>query len=32
MRHVETTFRVLYTVSGMTKWLKHRGFSYKHPK
>lgn len=30
--YVETTFSVLYTVSGMTKWLKHQGFSYKHPK
>jgi transposase len=23
---------VIYTVSGMTKWLKHQGFSYKQPK
>ena len=30
--HVEVTFGVLYTASGMTKWLKQHGFSYKNPK
>jgi transposase len=30
--YVERTFGVRYTVSGMTKWLKHHEFSYKHPK
>lgn len=30
--YVEETFRVRYTVSGMTKWLKEHKFSYKHPK
>lgn len=30
--YVEATFGVLYTESGMTKWLKQHGFSYKSPK
>lgn len=30
--YVASTFNVLYTVSGMTKWLKKHSFSYKHPK
>jgi transposase len=30
--HVEATFGVHYTESGMTKWLKQHGFSYKIPK
>jgi len=30
--YVETTMRVHYTVSGMTKWLKEHDFSYKCPK
>lgn len=30
--YVETKFGVRYTVSGMTKWLKQHGFSYKQPK
>lgn len=30
--YVETTFAKRYTVSGMTKWLGHHGFSYKQPK
>lgn len=30
--HVEQTFGVHYTVSGMTKWLGQHHFSYKHPK
>ncbi len=30
--YVKGTFGVLYTGSGMTKWLKHRDFSYKQPK
>lgn len=30
--HVEAHFSINYTVSGMTKWLKHHRFSYKHPK
>lgn len=30
--YVEETFHVSYTVSGMTKWLKQHGFSYKQPK
>jgi transposase len=30
--YVEKEFGVCYTISGMTKWLKHNGFSYKHPK
>ncbi|MEI6806773.1 MAG: IS630 family transposase [Myxococcaceae bacterium] len=29
---VEKTFHVKFTVSGMTKWLHHAGFSYKKPK
>lgn len=30
--YVEKTFDVRYTVSGMTKWLRHHDFSYKHLK
>lgn len=30
--YVEKTFCVLYSVSGMTKWLKQHDFSYKKPK
>jgi transposase len=30
--YVESKFGVRYTVSGMTKWLRHHGFSYKQPK
>ena len=30
--YVQSKFGVDYTVSGMTKWLKHNGFSYKRPK
>ena len=30
--YVESTFDVLYSGSGMTKWLKHHDFSYKQPK
>jgi transposase len=30
--YVESRFGVGYTVSGMTKWLKCHGFSYKEPK
>ena len=30
--YIESTFQVRFTVSGMTKWLKRHGFSYKHPK
>lgn len=30
--HVEQTFNVHFTVSGMTKWLKRNDFSYKKPK
>ncbi|WP_162860041.1 helix-turn-helix domain-containing protein [Candidatus Fukatsuia symbiotica] len=30
--YVETRFGVCYRVSGMTKWLKARRFSYKQPK
>lgn len=30
--YVFSAFGVSYTVSGMTKWLKQQGFSYKHPK
>jgi len=30
--YVARVFGVSYTVSGMTKWLKHHRFSYKHPK
>jgi transposase len=29
---VGKTFKVQYTVSGMTKWLHEHGFSYKEPK
>lgn len=29
---VKTQFLVKFTVSGMTKWLHHNGFSYKMPK
>lgn len=31
-RFVSKTYGVLYTVSGMTKWLKEHGFRYKRPK
>lgn len=31
-RYVAQVFGVEYTISGMTKWLKQHGFSYKHPK
>ncbi len=30
--YVKETFGVNFTVSGMTKWLKQNGFSYKKPK
>lgn len=30
--HVESTYRVTYTVSGMTKWLHRHHFSYKKTK
>lgn len=30
--YTELTFGVSYTVSGMTKWLRNNGFSYKKPK
>lgn len=30
--YVESAFGIRYTVSGMTKWLKQHGFSYKQPK
>ena len=30
--YVEAKFDITYTVSGMTKWLKHHRFSYKQPK
>ena len=30
--YVASFFNVNYTISGMTKWLKHHNFSYKHPK
>jgi transposase len=30
--YVEATFNEFYTVSGMTKWLKRQGFSYKRPQ
>ncbi len=30
--YVGKTFKVQYTVSGMTKWLHEHGFSYKEPK
>ena len=30
--YIESAFDVFYTVSGITKWLHHHGFSYKHPK
>lgn len=30
--YVAQVFGVSYTVSGMTKWLKQHGFSYKRPK
>jgi transposase len=29
---VEANFNVNYTISGMTKWLRSHGFSYKRPK
>jgi transposase len=31
-RFVSKAYGVLYTVSGMTKWLKEHGFRYKRPK
>ena len=30
--YVASKFEVFYTVSGMTKWLRQNGFSYKYPK
>jgi transposase len=30
--YVQRTYRVTFTVSGMTKWLHHHKFSYKKPK
>lgn len=30
--YVETTYGVRYTVSGLTKWMHHQGFSYKQLK
>lgn len=30
--YVAKTFEIQYTVSGMTKWLKEKGFSHKQPK
>jgi transposase len=30
--HIEQTYGVQYTVSGLTKWLHEHRFSYKHPK
>lgn len=30
--HVNEAYSVEFTVSGMTKWLKRQGFSYKKPK
>jgi transposase len=30
--YVQATYRMSYTVSGMTKWLHQKGFSYKQPK
>jgi transposase len=30
--YVKRTYGILFTVSGMTKWLKRMGFSYKKPK
>jgi transposase len=29
--YVEATYGIVYTVSGMTKWLKSQGFRYKKP-
>lgn len=31
-KHVVTTYKVEYTVPGMTSWLKNHKFSYKQPK
>lgn len=30
--YIERTYGVRYTVSGLTKWLHHHRFSYKHPE
>ena len=30
--YIEQAYGVRYTVSGLTKWLHHHRFSYKHPK
>ena len=30
--YVEKTYKISYTVNGMTKWLHSYGFSYKKPK
>jgi transposase len=30
--YIQATYSVSYTVSGITKWLSHHRFSYKHPK
>lgn len=31
-RYVACTFKIQYTISGMTKWLHQQGFRYKKPK
>jgi len=30
--YIESMFGVKYAVSGMSKWLRQHGFSYKKPK
>ena len=30
--HIQETYQVLFTVSGLHKWLHHHGFVYKKPK
>lgn len=32
VRYVRQEFHIVYRISGMTKWLKNNGFSYKKPK
>ena len=32
MAYIENTWKVIYSVSGLNKWLHQNGFSYKQPK
>ncbi len=32
VNYILITYRIKYTVSGLTKWLKKEGFTYRKPK